>query len=393
MQHTSALALAALAILSGGLHAQTPPDILVTSRNTDEVLRFDGSTGAFVGVFASGGGLDNPVGLTFGPDDNLYVASADTNQVLRYDGATGAFLDVFATSAGLSSPRQVGFGDDGDLYVASGSNNRIIRYDGTTGATEGVFASGGGLSGPTSFTFGPGGDLYVVSVLNDLVKRYDGATGVYLGDFVSTKVNGPHDVAFGPDGRFYVVSAFQTRIRIFNPVTGAFLENYVNDPALSSPLGMQWDGAGNYYVVNQGANEVRRYDAVSGAFKSSFIAPSSGGLDAPLFMTFMQAAAPTIETTVPALAGVTNHLRVAGFTPGSVAYLLVGAPSAAPVFVGCGMSLDLVAPVVLGRLRMDESGAAVFSGVVPLALAGATVHLQALAPSPCEGTPIATTTF
>jgi glucose/arabinose dehydrogenase len=60
-------------------------ELLVTSRNTDEVLRYDLATGAFLGVFAAGGGLDNPVGLTFGPDGHLYVASDVTDQVLRYD--------------------------------------------------------------------------------------------------------------------------------------------------------------------------------------------------------------------------------------------------------------------------------------------------------------------
>ena len=31
----------------------------------------------------------------FGPDNNLYITSEYTEQVLRYDGATGAFIDVF----------------------------------------------------------------------------------------------------------------------------------------------------------------------------------------------------------------------------------------------------------------------------------------------------------
>ena len=31
-----------------------------------------------------------PIGLTFGPDKNLYVAD-NNNQILRYDGATGTF--------------------------------------------------------------------------------------------------------------------------------------------------------------------------------------------------------------------------------------------------------------------------------------------------------------
>jgi hypothetical protein len=44
--------------------------------------------------------------MTFGPDGNLYVNSIQTDQVLRYNGTTGAFLDAFvsAESGGLNFP-------------------------------------------------------------------------------------------------------------------------------------------------------------------------------------------------------------------------------------------------------------------------------------------------
>jgi glucose/arabinose dehydrogenase len=55
-------------------------------------------------VPAGSGGLNFPRGITFGPDGNLYVASENTNQVLRYDGTTGAFLNAFASGNGLTAP-------------------------------------------------------------------------------------------------------------------------------------------------------------------------------------------------------------------------------------------------------------------------------------------------
>jgi hypothetical protein len=50
-------------------------------------------------VTAGDGGLSRRDGLVFGPDGDLYVASMDTRSVLRYDGTTGAFLgpDPFAS--------------------------------------------------------------------------------------------------------------------------------------------------------------------------------------------------------------------------------------------------------------------------------------------------------
>lgn len=106
---------------AGGLEAPsgivTGPDghLYVGSTTTDRVLRFHGATGEYMGDFvtAGSGGLATPVGLTFGPDGNLYVASAQTPavaSVLRYDGTSGAFIDAFVPpGGGATGPRSVAF--------------------------------------------------------------------------------------------------------------------------------------------------------------------------------------------------------------------------------------------------------------------------------------------
>jgi sugar lactone lactonase YvrE len=371
-----------------------PGDLLVTSRNTDEVLRYDTDTGSFLGVFASGGGLDNPVGLTFGPDGHLYVSSADANEVLRYDGVSGAFIDVFASGGTLGSPRQLNFGPDGQLYVASASNNRILRFDGTSGAPLGVAASGGSLLGPTSFTIGPDKDFFVVSVINSRVKRYDWSTGAFEGNFVRTNVNGPHDVGFGPDGRFYVTDARTTRINVFDPATGAFIETFVSDPALSSPLGMSWDGRGRFYVSNQGTDEVRRYDAVTGEFLGSLFLAGAGGLNSPLFHTFLpDRSGLHVLPLWPGYAGETNTLQISGARPGSRLLLLSGPGTVTTVSLGgCPAPLTLLTPArVLATRLADESGRAHFSGMLPASMARRPLYLQALVPSTCEAGPVAVT--
>jgi sugar lactone lactonase YvrE len=111
--------------------------------------------GAFINylVEPGAGGLSNPQGLTFGRDGSLYVSSFNTNQVLRYDGSTGASLGVFASGGGLVNPNGLAFGPDGNLYLSSCGANAVKRYRGTTGAYMGDFAPGGGLKQPTFLTF------------------------------------------------------------------------------------------------------------------------------------------------------------------------------------------------------------------------------------------------
>src|SRR5262249_23185744 len=156
--------------------------------NDGAVLRYNGTTGAYISTFVpkGSGGLGfkgTQAGLAFGPDGNLYVTSTATNQVLEYNGSTGAFLQAFvsAGSGGLSVPRGLTFGPDGNLYVSSYDSssgaNGIMRYQGPSGASPGSPLPAPGQSGAAfTPTFAP--------------KATDGG--------------GPRQVVFGPDGNFYV---------------------------------------------------------------------------------------------------------------------------------------------------------------------------------------------
>jgi DNA-binding beta-propeller fold protein YncE len=206
------------------------------------VERFDGKTGKFLDYFVApaSGGLEHPNFMVFGPDGgndgklDLYVASAHAGSILRYDGATGAFKGVFvaAASGGLDAPFGMVFGPDGNLYIASanwfeGSNGpfytgpfppgAVLVYEGPSGSNPGAFlgtfiASGyGGLYNPGGMLFGPHGDLYVASCVQSgkklraepntsVVLRYDGRTGAFKSVLVAPDSGGlsfPAFLAFG----------------------------------------------------------------------------------------------------------------------------------------------------------------------------------------------------
>src|SRR6188474_100043 len=215
------LAVAALSPLPGAQAAV----LLVSSGDTNSVLAYDATTGEFIRTFASGGGLEEPEGLTIGPDGNLYVTSR-SNEVLRYNGTTGAFLGVFAS--GVEDPAGLVFGPDGNLYVSSeveGVSGSVKRFDGTTGAFIDTFASGGGLLAPEGLTFGPDGNLYVNGGENNAVLRYDGSTGAFM-DVFAEVIEDPTDLVFH-DGNLYVSSAGSSEVLLFDGTTGDFIGVFV----------------------------------------------------------------------------------------------------------------------------------------------------------------------
>jgi|SRR5579859_5234022 len=91
---------------------------------------------------------------------NLYVSSWNSNQVLKYDGTTGVFISVFAdaTASGLSGPRGLRFGGDGKLYVAALGTNNVLRFN-ADGSYDKIFATGNGLNAPTDILFDAAGKL------------------------------------------------------------------------------------------------------------------------------------------------------------------------------------------------------------------------------------------
>lgn len=258
-------------------------DLFVASDGSNSILRYDRSSGTFLGAFVApgAGGLVNPHGLTFGPDGNLYVSSRTTNEVLRFDGTTGACIDTFvsAGSDGLSDPRGIAFGPDGSLYVASNLTNQVLKFQGPSGANPGAFlgvvASTGANSMPIEVAFGPDGNLYVSCTGNGagFINRYT-PSGSFLGTFIPNGSGGlasPRDVTFDQQGNLYVTDdSLNAVLRYQGPngaSPGAFIDIYVASglAGLNAPIGILFGADGNLYVSSKGTNQVLRYGVASQA--------------------------------------------------------------------------------------------------------------------------------
>ncbi|MFN0135319.1 MAG: PEP-CTERM sorting domain-containing protein [Phycisphaerae bacterium] len=291
--------LAAVCSSALALRALAASEVLVSSRFTDNILRYNADTGAFLGVFASGPELDNPNGIALGPDGNLYVGLGDAGAILRYHGQTGAFLDTFvpAGSNGLQSVRDIVFGPDGDLYAASGANDRVLRFDGVSGAFEGVAAIGDGLDGPVGLAFSPAGELFVAGALSNRVYAY--RDGVFQRSFdAGATHSNAVGLAFNSAGRLLVSQSVTNEVLAFDPLSGAFQGVFASG-GLNIPIYMNMDDAGNLWVGSFGNNRVRKFDGLTGVSLGVAIAGGAGGLSGTHDIVFI----PEPTTAIGVLAG------------------------------------------------------------------------------------------
>jgi FG-GAP repeat len=296
-------------ILSGANIPQSPrdqpQDLLVSSRFSNAILRYDGTTGAFRRVFASGNGLANPNGIAYGRDGRLYAGLGDTGVILRFDGQSGQFVDAFVhddpatavnETGGLSAVRAIAFGPDGHLYVDDGPNNRVMGYDGATGRFLGVMASGSDLRGPVGLTFGPDGTMYVGGALSGAAYAF--RSGVFVRRYACPDQASVTGVLIGADGRLYAADASRNAVYRFDVATGECLGAFASGGGLNVPIGLAWAPDGNLLVGSFNTNSVIKYDRLTGALIGTFVQAGAGGLSGTHNFALVPFPAPPPELAI-----------------------------------------------------------------------------------------------
>lgn len=114
-------------------------NMYVPSYNNGKVLKYNGTTGAFISAFVPSIGRPRVFEWFNG---SFYITTETGNAVQKRLVTNGVNQGNFvaAGSGGLQTPIGMTFGGDGFLYVVSSGNNKILKYNAATGAFVGVFA-------------------------------------------------------------------------------------------------------------------------------------------------------------------------------------------------------------------------------------------------------------
>ncbi len=233
-----------------GLEFGPDGNLYVVSYANHKVIRYDGATGDWLSDFVTSGsgGLLWPHSVTFGPENHAYVTST-TNEVLRFDGTTGAFVDAYVPDA---VSHDLVFGSDGNLYVSG--RDRVLRYGPASQAvfsvslstpsadqvsidystSDGTALSGSDyVAGSGTITFAPGqtARIIVVPTVEDHVFEADEKFFVVLND-----VRGAN--SGDTEGAATIRDPFQVTRNFINEGADTSLDTLVGQ--------LQWKGASSY---------------------------------------------------------------------------------------------------------------------------------------------------
>jgi len=266
--------------------------------------------------------INNPYGLTTGPDGALYICEIGNHVVRRLDLKTKKLTIVagtgkmgyagdggLATEALLNEPYEIRFDKAGNMFFVEMKNNIVRRVDAKTKLISTVAGNGtAGFSGdggpavkaqfkqPHSIQFDPQGNLLICDIANNRIRKVDMKTGTidtYAGTgekkpvvdgapLAGTALNGPRALDLDPKGNLYLALREGNAVYRIDPkegkihhIAGTGEKGYTGDngPAklakLNGPKGIAWSPDGGVYIADTESHTIRRIDLKTGVITTA----------------------------------------------------------------------------------------------------------------------------
>lgn len=195
----------------------------------------------------NGGALNQPAGIAFDANGNLWVANAGANTVVEFSaaqlapgavltvGPTGKpvpFITIAASAGSLDGPLGIAFDFNNNLWVANGKGGTVVEFSAGQLAASGaptpavtLSDAGGSIVGPIGLAFDAGGDLWVAN---------------------------------GGTGQNTVVMFAAAQLTVSGgPVPSVVLSSTAG--SLASPAGLAFDNSQNLWVANSAAPTVAEF--------------------------------------------------------------------------------------------------------------------------------------
>jgi hypothetical protein len=235
--------------------------LLVTDDDNNRIMAFDPADGDLVDpdfVPADAVNMPNPVAAILGPNqDTILVSDATTDLVQEFD-LDGAYLGIFAPAGGvdntiLDGPAGLAWAPNGNLVVCvqGGANANAVAEFSPAGISVGNFIEPGvgGLSDPRDVLFHSNGSA-IVADSTDTLRRYD-STGAFVANFAANPSGFFFQVAEASDADVYSAASAGARRGVLDFLpTGTLLRQWAPS-SICNFVGLAELANGNWFVTGQ----------------------------------------------------------------------------------------------------------------------------------------------
>lgn len=266
---------------------RAPSTVFVSDRGNNTILRYDGVTGDFEGVFAEGAAqrIDRPASLRLGPSGYAYLAGFGRGDVVRYDLSSGAMKDVFYWDTTLlEEPLEIAFREDETLVLGNDTGNVVVL----DGAGE-VVREMGYMRNALDMALAPDGRTLYVGVETDTasIQVWDVDSGALVREMARPDVLASGtSLAIARDGSLYACDWQREQILRFDPESGALVDTIVAPATtLRVPVAIDFGPDGALYALDEIG--LHRMDPESGLELQLLVAARDGHNVRPRAFTFM----------------------------------------------------------------------------------------------------------
>ncbi|HTV72760.1 MAG TPA: hypothetical protein VME66_03515, partial [Candidatus Acidoferrales bacterium] len=197
-----------------------------------------------------------PIGLTQGPDGNVWVCETAASKLARIvpnDGGTAqATSTEFALTAG-SQPQEIVSGPNGTLWITEPGTNKIGVFSTTSDTLAAEYAIPTAASNPQGITTGADGALWFTESAGDKIGRITSA-GTITEYTLPTANAAPFDIVSAPDGNLWFTE--QNADQIGRITTAGVITEFPVPSASAAPTGITVDSEANVWFTEETANKI-----------------------------------------------------------------------------------------------------------------------------------------